>query len=191
MICPFIWRFSLHACDTATDDALASAVAWQADVILAVPCCQHELASLMPKDCLPLLSGHGILHERFAALATDALRAKLLSCVGYETQVMEFIDMEHTAKNLLIRAVRRPEMAANSNRQQIDQQMADFLDQLGVHFPAATAKAHRIRHPGRSMKRTLITICTYNEVENIRLLIPELRTVCSGGRRSCYRRQFA
>lgn len=99
---------SLHACDTATDDALAKAVGWQADVILAVPCCQHELAARMqPPDLSPLVQ-HGILKERFAALATDALRAKALELCGYRTQVVEFIEMEHTPKNLLLRAVRRP-----------------------------------------------------------------------------------
>ena len=61
----------------------------------------------MPKDGLPLFSDHGILHEKFSSLATDAIRANLLECAGYETRVMEFIDMEHTAKNLLIRAIRR------------------------------------------------------------------------------------
>ncbi|MDG1896116.1 MAG: SAM-dependent methyltransferase, partial [Fuerstiella sp.] len=98
---------SLHACDTATDDALAAAVAWGTDVILAVPCCQHELASQLPKDRQPMFSDHGILHEKFSSLATDAMRANLLECAGYHTRVMEFIDMEHTAKNLLIRAIKR------------------------------------------------------------------------------------
>jgi SAM-dependent methyltransferase len=111
---------SLHACDTATDDALARAIHWQARVILAVPCCQHELAAKL--DCKPLLplASHGILRERFAALATDALRACALEAAGYSTQVVEFIDLEHTAKNVLIRAVRRPsvpETAARARRQ--------------------------------------------------------------------------
>ena len=98
---------SLHACDTATDDALAQALRWQTRVILAVPCCQHELAKTIDsRDLAPLLR-HGILHERFAALATDALRSLVLEICGYATQVVEFIDLEHTAKNLLIRAVRR------------------------------------------------------------------------------------
>ena len=97
---------SLHACDTATDAALAQAVRWQAQVILAVPCCQHEVFGLLPDDSLPGLLRHGILKERFAALATDALRAALLEAVGYRTQVIEFIDLEHTPKNLLLRAVR-------------------------------------------------------------------------------------
>jgi SAM-dependent methyltransferase len=98
---------SLHACDTATDDALAQAVAWQAGVILAVPCCQHELARQIKTPDLAPLHQHGILHEQFASLATDALRAQALEACGYKTQVVEFVDLEHTAKNLLIRAVRR------------------------------------------------------------------------------------
>lgn len=98
---------SLHACDTATDDAIAKAVQWNADVILAVPCCQHELAKKLHHDGLEALTKHGILKERFAALATDALRAAALEIHGYATGVIEFIDMEHTAKNLLIRAVKQ------------------------------------------------------------------------------------
>ena len=100
---------SLHACDTATDDAITKAIGWQADVILAVPCCQHELAAKMQSPPLALIEEHGILKERFAALATDALRAKMLEAHGYRTQVVEFIEMEHTPKNVLLRAVRRKE----------------------------------------------------------------------------------
>jgi SAM-dependent methyltransferase len=98
---------SLHACDTATDDALAQALRWQTRVILAVPCCQHELAKTIDNRELAPLLRHGIVHERFAALATDALRSLVLEICGYATQVVEFIDLEHTPKNLLIRAVRR------------------------------------------------------------------------------------
>ena len=98
---------SLHACDTATDDAIAKAVAWRAEVILAVPCCQHEIASKLPAAFLPAVGQHGILKDRLAAILTDALRAQALQHLGYKVQVVEFIDMEHTAKNVLIRAVRR------------------------------------------------------------------------------------
>ena len=97
---------SLHACDTATDHALYHAVRWNADVILSVPCCQHELNQQMQPGVLPILSRYGILKERSAALMTDAIRGNLLEVCGYRTQVMEFIDMEHSPKNLLIRAVR-------------------------------------------------------------------------------------
>jgi SAM-dependent methyltransferase len=100
---------SLHACDTATDAALAQAVRWKCAVVLAVPCCQKELAPLIHNVDFAPLTRHGILHERFAAQATDALRAALLESRGYATQVVEFIDMEHTPKNVLIRAVRRPQ----------------------------------------------------------------------------------
>lgn len=100
---------SLHACDTATDAALAQAIRWGADVILAVPCCQHELAPQLNSAPLQALLRHGILRERLAADATDALRAALLEVHGYRTQVLEFIELEHTPKNLLLRAVRRKE----------------------------------------------------------------------------------
>ena len=97
---------SLHACDTATDAALHRAVEWNARVILSVPCCQHELMPQIEQESLKPLLKHGILKERFAALATDAARGQLLEVVGYQVQILEFIDMEHTPKNLLIRAVR-------------------------------------------------------------------------------------
>ena len=100
---------TLHACDTATDYALARAVAWNASVILSVPCCQHELNRQIACEKLAPVMDYGILKERMAALLTDGIRAKLLENAGYETQVLEFIDMEHTPKNLLIRAVRRSE----------------------------------------------------------------------------------
>ena len=103
---PVDMAVSLHACDTATDAALAKAVAWQTPVILAVPCCQHELVEKIAGNFLRPIGQHGILRERFAALATDALRAQALEICGYRTQVVEFIDLEHTAKNVLIRAIR-------------------------------------------------------------------------------------
>jgi SAM-dependent methyltransferase len=97
---------TLHACDTATDAALEKAVRWKADVILSVPCCQHELFRQVRSDVMAPLLQHGILKERFSALATDAIRARLLDIIGYRTQLLEFIDMEHTPKNILIRAVK-------------------------------------------------------------------------------------
>lgn len=95
---------TLHACDVATDMALSRAVKWNAQVILSVPCCQHELNSQLNAPELGIMFQHGLIKERFSALATDSIRAELLSLVGYETQLMEFIDMEHTPKNILIRA---------------------------------------------------------------------------------------
>lgn len=97
---------TLHACDTATDYALAKAIGWNAQVILSVPCCQHELNKQIANDMLAPIMDYGLLKERFAALVTDGLRAKYLETAGYETQVLEFIDMEHTPKNILLRAVK-------------------------------------------------------------------------------------
>jgi SAM-dependent methyltransferase len=98
---------SLHACDTATDAALAKAIRWGCEVVLAVPCCHHELARQVESAALAPLLSHGILQHRFAASVTDALRARVLDLCGYATQVVEFIDLEHTPQNLLLRAIRR------------------------------------------------------------------------------------
>ena len=97
---------TLHACDIATDYTLAKAVKWGAEVILSVPCCQHEANRTIKSDILSPVMDYGILKERMAAIVTDAARAKLLTANGYDTQILEFIDMEHTPKNLLIRAVK-------------------------------------------------------------------------------------
>lgn len=115
---------SLHACDTATDAALLWAVQHQTDVLLSVPCCQHELAPQLDSPSLTLLSQHGILREQFSSLATDALRAAALEASGYATEVMEFIDLEHTAKNLLIRAVRQK--SATDTRQKCQKALEDY-----------------------------------------------------------------
>lgn len=96
---------TLHACDTATDYAMERAVRWGAKVILSVPCCQHEVNRQISSELLEPVLKYGVLKERIAALLTDGLRADLLEQKGYEVQILEFIDMEHTPKNLLIRAV--------------------------------------------------------------------------------------
>ncbi len=95
---------TLHACDVATDMALARAVKWNASVILSVPCCQHELNRQLDAPELNIMLKHGLIKERFSALATDSIRAEILNMVGYEAQLVEFIDMENTPKNILIRA---------------------------------------------------------------------------------------
>lgn len=97
---------TLHACDTATDAALAKAVRWGASVIMSVPCCQHELFRQIENEALSPLLSHGLLKERFSALATDAARGQLLEVAGYKVQMLEFIDAEHTPKNIMIRATR-------------------------------------------------------------------------------------
>lgn len=127
---PVHLAISLHACDTATDDALASALRWQSQVIFAVPCCHHELARLLPESTLPGLTGYGLLMDRFAAMATDALRARYLETQGYRTQVVEFIETEHTPKNVLLRAVRRNYTIAELRQRRDD--YVDLKSALGV-----------------------------------------------------------
>lgn len=118
---------TLHACDTATDFALAKAVKWGASVILSVPCCQHEVNSQIENEILAPVFSYGILQERMAALMTDGLRAQMLELAGYDTQILEFIDMEHTPKNLLIRAVYTGKKKGN------EQQLRTCLDAFALH----------------------------------------------------------
>ncbi len=108
---------TLHACDTATDAALEKAVRWNTKVILSVPCCQHELNSKLKNETLNSMLKYGILRERFSALATDAIRANILEQLGYNVQLLEFIDMEHTPKNILIRAVKDKNGKIKSNEE--------------------------------------------------------------------------
>ena len=115
---------TLHACDLATDYALEKAVNWGARVILSVPCCQHELNGQMENSLLKPVLQYGLIKERMAALYTDAIRAQVLEYRGYRTQILEFIDMEHTPKNILIRAVRQGKKGDNGPR---IRELADFL----------------------------------------------------------------
>lgn len=120
---------TLHACDTATDYALAKAVSWNAKVILSVPCCQHEVNKQINCKTLEPVLQYGIIKERMSALITDALRADLLKAQGYETDLLEFIDMEHTPKNILIRAVKRKEVNAVKQKEALEQvsEVTEFL----------------------------------------------------------------
>ncbi len=119
---------TLHACDTATDYAIKKAVDWDAKVIFTVPCCQHEVNRQLENDLLAPVLKYGLLKERMAALITDGIRANLLEECGYDTQVLEFIDMEHTPKNILIRAVKRDEKKAVQCRDSLLSSMTKELN---------------------------------------------------------------
>lgn len=122
---------TLHACDTATDMALAQAVRLGAGIILSVPCCQHELNGQISSEVLSPVLDYGILKERMAALATDGLRAKYMTYAGYDTKLLEFIDMTHTPKNILLRAVYRGEPSAEQ-KIHLRKQIRDCETLLGV-----------------------------------------------------------
>lgn len=123
---------TLHACDTATDYALYKAIRWQAGVILSVPCCQHEVNKQIECEALEGALRYGLIKERLSALFTDALRADILEEQGYETQVLEFIDMEHTPKNILLRAVKRKKEQTADGAEKKMSQSALLSDTLHV-----------------------------------------------------------
>ncbi len=123
---------SLHACDTATDAALAKAVQLETDVILSVPCCQHELAPQLHSEELAAILEHGLLRDRVATIATDAMRAVLLELSGYSTQVLEFIELEHTPKNILIRGVKSPRTVDDASCRRLWHRYESLKRVLGV-----------------------------------------------------------
>ena len=116
---------ALHACDTATDDALARAVSWQAPLVLAAPCCHHDVAAQLRRSPTPapysLLTRSGILRERFADTLTDAMRAAVLRTLGYRVDVIDFVDSKHTPHNTLLRAVRTDVAAPAEVRRELDE----------------------------------------------------------------------
>lgn len=108
---------TLHACDNATDAALAKAINWNTDIILSVPCCQHEFFNKIENADLEPMLKHGLIKERMASLATDSLRSLFLETKGYKVQLLEFISMEHTPKNILIRATKTSKDTVKAQKQ--------------------------------------------------------------------------
>lgn len=119
---------TLHACDTATDFALFNAISWDVKLILSVPCCQHEVNRQMDSSHLALFTRYGLIQDRLAALITDSVRANLLTWKGYHTQVVEFIDMAHTPKNILLRARKAdlPEKSRSAALAEVEAVLEEF-----------------------------------------------------------------
>ncbi len=123
---------TLHACDTATDHALAFAVHSGAKYIFSVPCCQKEAYGMMHTDELSIFTDYGLVKERFAALATDALRGKLLECEGYAVDMVEFVSFDNSPKNLMIRGVKKRPSADRYRRSRAEEQIEAMRKQFGV-----------------------------------------------------------
>jgi hypothetical protein len=117
---------ALHACDTATDYALYHAVRLGARVVLAAPCCQHELFSQIANNDFNILLKYGIIKEKFSALLTDALRGAILECCGYSCRIVEFIDTEHTPKNILLEAVKSAAKKEQGSLARVEEMMRSF-----------------------------------------------------------------
>lgn len=138
---------ALHACDTATDYALYNAYRWQTDYIFSVPCCQHELNAKIKTDSFSVMTSYGLIKERFSALATDALRAKTLEYMGYKTDVLEFIDMEHSPKNILLRAVRATGIKYSGRKRilaEIERFEKEFNAKLFLHSKITEGETEKV-----------------------------------------------
>lgn len=122
---------TLHACDMATDFALYNAVNWGAGYIFSVPCCQHELNARIKSETFSLMTRYGIIKERFSALITDAIRGNLLEYMGYNVNLLEFVDLSHTPKNILIRAVKNPNKAENVKLRAMDE-VKRMMEEFGL-----------------------------------------------------------
>ena len=123
---------TLHACDMATDFALYNAVNWGAGYIFSVPCCQHELNAQIKSETFSLMTRYGIIKERFSALVTDAIRGNLLEYMGYNVNLLEFVDLSHTPKNILIRAVKNPNKAENVKLRAMDE-VKRMMEEYGIN----------------------------------------------------------
>jgi SAM-dependent methyltransferase len=137
---------ALHACDTATDDALARAVSWDASLVLAAPCCHHDVAAQLRRSPTPapyaLLTRHGILRERFADTLTDALRAGVLRLLGYRVDVIEFVESQHTPRNTMLRATRTGAAPGPGAREELE----DLVRAWNVHPRLAELLGERLAH---------------------------------------------
>lgn len=132
---------TLHACDVATDAAIVQAIGWDCRILLTVPCCQHELFPKIRNDRMKVMLKHGIIKERFSALLTDSIRGQLLEACGYDVNIMEFISLEHTPKNILIKAVRN----GRPDRQKYQEYLAFAKDwQIRPYLEVELARIGRI-----------------------------------------------
>ena len=122
---------TLHACDMATDFALYNAINWGANYIFSVPCCQHELNAEIKSETFSLMTRYGIIKERFSALVTDAIRGNLLEYMGYNVNLLEFVDLSHTPKNILIRAVKNPNKSENVKLRAMDE-VKRMMEEFGL-----------------------------------------------------------